>query len=114
MRIEGFATFGFPRPTLKPCVPIFQQSAIERSKMNHRPWTTEIERSSLFALCRRAGVLSAIGFALMVAVASVDASDTYEEEPISYSSPEVNDPVARLQERLNFGEAKLEFDKETG
>jgi len=38
----------------------------------------------------------------------------YSEEPIRYLSDRVNDPVARFQDRLDRGEARLEFEPEHG
>src|SRR3954451_22691027 len=38
----------------------------------------------------------------------------YGEEPIRYLSDRVNDPVARFQDRLDRGEARLEFEAEHG
>ena len=34
----------------------------------------------------------------------------YEGEPINYLYAPVNDPIARLQKRVETGEAKLPFD----
>ncbi len=36
--------------------------------------------------------------------------DAYENEPINYSTAPVDDPVARLQERLDQGQARLQHD----
>jgi len=45
----------------------------------------------------------------------VSASDTpYELEPISYSDPQVADPVAALQARLHSGEQKLDYEPANG
>jgi hypothetical protein len=53
--------------------------------------------------------------ALLALSTTARASDTpAEQEPISYSSPEVDDPVARLQRRLDRGEVQLKFDAEHG
>jgi hypothetical protein len=38
----------------------------------------------------------------------------YSEEPIKYLSDRVNDPVAKLQERLDRGEARLEYRERHG
>jgi hypothetical protein len=38
----------------------------------------------------------------------------FSEEPINYLSDRLHDPVARLQERIDLGEAKLEFEPEHG
>ncbi|HWE96155.1 MAG TPA: hypothetical protein VG269_19485 [Tepidisphaeraceae bacterium] len=37
-----------------------------------------------------------------------------DDEPIAYSTTPVDDPVARLQKRLDAGEAKLDFDPKHG
>lgn len=47
-------------------------------------------------------------------VAHAQSEASYEQEPISYSSPAADDPVARLQQRLDCGEAKLQFDSNQG
>jgi hypothetical protein len=39
---------------------------------------------------------------------------TYEQEPVSYGSPEVDDPVARLQKRLDGGQSALKYDDRNG
>jgi hypothetical protein len=56
--------------------------------------------------------------AALLSVSAVRASAqygaTYEQEPVSYGSPEVNDPVARLQKRLDAGEAVLKYDDRQG
>ncbi len=38
----------------------------------------------------------------------------YDEEPIAYSKTQPDDPVARLQRRIDAGEAKLEWDDQFG
>jgi hypothetical protein len=38
----------------------------------------------------------------------------YEEEPIQYSKKEPADPIARLQQKLDSGEARLEWDDKFG
>ena len=38
----------------------------------------------------------------------------YDEAPINYSAATPDDPIARLQARLDAGEAKLKFDNELG
>jgi hypothetical protein len=40
--------------------------------------------------------------------------DLYEQEPIRYSASPVNDPVARLQKRIDGGQVKLRFDDAHG
>ena len=54
---------------------------------------------------------------LLVAFAGVcafAADDMYEQEPIRYSSAAVNDPVARLQKRIDAGKVELKFDHQHG
>lgn len=38
----------------------------------------------------------------------------YEQEPIDYLKAPVDDPIARLQQRLDAGEAKLNYDEQRG
>jgi hypothetical protein len=54
-------------------------------------------------------VLAALGIGT---VARADLP--YEAEPINYMKAPVHDPVARLQERLDRGEVKLEYDAKRG
>jgi len=42
------------------------------------------------------------------------ADGALDSEPISYSSPDTDNPVGRLQERIDRGEATLEFDPAQG
>src|SRR5688500_15704341 len=42
------------------------------------------------------------------------AGDLYEQEPIRDSAAPVDDPVARLQERIDGGQVKLQFDNKHG
>jgi hypothetical protein len=48
------------------------------------------------------------------ATARAQSDSFYEQEPIRYSAPETNDPVARLQKRLDAGEARLTYDDAHG
>src|SRR5579872_2893545 len=66
--------------------------------------------------CRGCLLCAALATWLAVGAAAARAqSDTpYEQEPILYSAPEVNDPVARLQKRLDQGEVKLAHDDRNG
>lgn len=48
------------------------------------------------------------------ASARAQSEATCEQQPISYSSPELDDPVARAQKRLDRGEARLHYDSEQG
>lgn len=59
--------------------------------------------------------LALIAGAITLTQRDVAASDgALDSEPISYSAPETNNAVARLQERIDRGEAKLEFDASHG
>src|SRR5262245_15929688 len=42
------------------------------------------------------------------------ASSSADQEPINYSSKDVNDPAARLERRLNNGEVTLAHDDKNG
>src|SRR5687768_4159808 len=42
------------------------------------------------------------------------SEDQFEQEPIRYSAAPVNDPVARLQKRMDGGEVELKFNEEHG
>ncbi len=45
---------------------------------------------------------------------AVRADLPYEQEPIDYLKASVDDPIARLQQRLDAGEAKLNYDDQRG
>src|SRR5262245_34906008 len=60
-------------------------------------------------LCSTMLIVTALG-----ATARAQSDSFYEQDPIRYSTPELNDPVARLQKRLDAGEAKLKFDDSRG
>src|SRR5262245_48524003 len=45
---------------------------------------------------------------------AANAEEPYDQDPISYSSPETDDVVARLQKRLDADEARLEYDPDRG
>lgn len=51
--------------------------------------------------------------ALVVSVSALAQSD-YEREPINYLTAPVDDPVARLQKKLEAGSARLEWNDEHG
>ena len=42
------------------------------------------------------------------------AQEAYQQDPINYATASVNDPIARLQQRLDRGESKLTFDPQHG
>src|SRR5215467_2339228 len=67
------------------------------------------------ALRHFVGLAMTFGLALTARQTCRAQSDfTYEQEPISYSSAAVDDPVARLQKRLDAGEARLKYDDRHG
>ncbi|MFN0051895.1 MAG: hypothetical protein ACKV0T_06870 [Planctomycetales bacterium] len=55
-----------------------------------------------------------IGCLMLIARAGLASDAPADQEPIRYSSPEVHDPIARLQERLDRGDAVLKFDRQHG
>ncbi|HVW37541.1 MAG TPA: hypothetical protein VHB99_09550 [Pirellulales bacterium] len=64
-------------------------------------------------------VIVAAAFSLPMAAAllgwtAAQAELPFEQEPINYLKAPVHDPVAKLQERLDRGEAKLAYDDERG
>ncbi|HUY87219.1 MAG TPA: hypothetical protein VMV10_00640 [Pirellulales bacterium] len=68
-------------------------------------------------VCRRIAVVSAFSLPLAAALLAGPAAQAelpYEQEPINYLTTPVYDPIARLQARLDRGEAQLEYDDERG
>lgn len=57
-----------------------------------------------------------VRFMLLLAALSAGSAfaSSSEEEPIRYATAPVNDPVARLQKKIDSGEAVLESDRENG
>jgi hypothetical protein len=53
-----------------------------------------------------------LGGLLGLPVAS--AADRFEQDPVNYGKQKTDDPIARLQKRINKGEVQLEFDKDHG
>ena len=49
-----------------------------------------------------------------MAITTVRADLPYDRPPINYLNAPVNDPVARLQERLDRGELRLKYDRQHG
>ncbi len=62
----------------------------------------------------RIGIVALALTAGLAGAARAQSDSPYEQEPILYSTPEVNDPVARLQRRLDAGEARLEYNDAHG
>jgi hypothetical protein len=62
----------------------------------------------------RIGILALALTAGMATTAGAQSDSPYEQEPILYSTPEINDPVARLQKRLDAGEVSLKYDDAHG
>lgn len=85
------------------------------SSANHKAEHMHHHLSSARAqtACRLAGMLvvslGVVGWAL-----PATAQVSYENEPINYLTAPVQDPVARLQQRLDQGQATLEFDARHG
>lgn len=52
--------------------------------------------------------------AVLLGWTAAQAELPFEQEPINYLKAPVHDPVAKLQERLDRGEAKLAYDDERG
>ena len=66
---------------------------------------------------RATGRLCTAAMALLAVLAGTvraQSDSPCEQEPILYSTPAVNDPVARLQKHLDAGEAKLTYDDSHG
>jgi hypothetical protein len=62
--------------------------------------------------------MHALGWAVLIVLAAaptrVVAQAAYEQDPINYLSAPVDDPVARLQKRIDAGEVKLTRDRKHG
>jgi hypothetical protein len=82
----------------------------------HQPKKGRIYFSFLAALCL--GLLVAAGFLDRSAQAQVAVQNQgympFTDEPISYRTHPVNDPVAKLQKRIDSGEAHLDYDPQFG
>lgn len=69
---------------------------------------------------RPCNLAQVFGLATVMAVSLLASSETalaqleFEGAPINYNTAPVNDPVARLQERLDSGEAELEWSEDHG
>ncbi|PQO27887.1 hypothetical protein [Blastopirellula marina] len=53
-------------------------------------------------------------FAMLCGASSLVAQEPYDEAPINYSEPSVDNPIAKLQAKLDAGEQQLAFDEEHG
>ena len=62
----------------------------------------------------RAGLRAGIVYLLVFTVGPALAIDPNDQEPISYSTAEVGDPISKLQQRIDAGELKLQFDQKHG
>src|SRR5207244_7707809 len=58
--------------------------------------------------------LGGAGLLCLLLAASARVDEPYEHEPINYATAPVNDPVARLQARLDRGELKLDSNPKNG
>lgn len=57
-------------------------------------------------------LLAAFAFLVVPGVASAD--DDFERPPINYSKAKPNNPIARLQEKIDAGKLHLPFHEERG
>lgn len=51
---------------------------------------------------------------ILTATSSGGAQESYEEEPINYSQPSQNNPIAKLQREIDGGQRHLTYDEEHG
>lgn len=58
-------------------------------------------------------ILSLVPWCLVPAFAAAQLLD-FERPPVDYNNREANNPISRLQQRLDAGEVQLEFDQRTG
>jgi hypothetical protein len=78
-------------------------------------FNSETGRSLMTHNLHRAAYWSAFALVLSLGYpARVDAQMSFEDEPINYYTTPVDDPVARLQQRLDAGEVRLEYDAQHG
>ena len=74
-----------------------------------------INQSAAPTRWRRTTLAMGIAIAFFcIAPQEVIAQIAFDREPISYSSTETNDPIAKLQARINEGKVELQFDEEHG
>lgn len=65
-------------------------------------------------MCRRRFSWAVAGFAIAAAAIAGSSIVSLDHDAIEYSKRPVDDPVARLQKRLNSGEARLTFEGDRG
>ena len=71
--------------------------------------------TSLISMCGRLLTAFAVAFVSGSAfTGSADAQIDFDRDPIRYSSKETSDPVAKLQQRIDSGKVKLDFDERHG
>src|SRR5690348_15160097 len=58
--------------------------------------------------------VAVVGGLLLLLAGRATAGDEFERAPIHYSTAAADNPVSRLQQRLDTGKAKLTFDGEYG
>ena len=71
-------------------------------------------RSAFTTGCIRTSLLLAALLCCALVATPARADEIYEREPINYFGAPARDPVARLQQRLERGEAKLERNEANG
>src|SRR5262249_23103160 len=96
-----------PRPLPSPPRPHILDVKVQLSVFRHGD---EVERMAKGT--GRAGVWGWIAALAVVGAGPAPGDVPYEQEPIGYLTAEANDPVARLQKRVEKGEVKLDFDEE--
>lgn len=55
-----------------------------------------------------------LGWIYCLSASLVYAQEPFEQEPINYNDPSKDNPIARLQAKLDEGDAELDFDEEHG
>ena len=56
----------------------------------------------------------AVALAVWMSCAAAQAQVNFDREPIRYSDAEANDPIAKLQKRIDDGEVQLQFEGKQG
>ena len=51
---------------------------------------------------------------ILMTTSSGGAQESYDEEPINYSQPSLNNPIAQLQRQIDAGQRQLSFDEQHG
>src|SRR5262245_56674294 len=73
------------------------------------PWVSAMRRANCFAVAA-----ISVAVALSSAEDSAVRADDFEAAPIRYSASTPDNPISRLQAKLDAGKAKLEYDDHFG